>query len=110
MSTSTAVGSSPVADAANQFSQLALEWKSQSQYMSNTVQMAMLKPYQRIIGMGPLAVPLILRELDCEPNQWFWALEAITGEDPVPASAAGKVREMAKAWIEWGQARGMYPK
>ena len=39
--------------------------------------MAMLKPYQRIVGMG-LSVPLILEELRREPDQWFWALEAIT--------------------------------
>jgi hypothetical protein len=31
--------------------------------------MAMLKPYQRIIGMGGPAVPLILDELRREPGQ-----------------------------------------
>jgi hypothetical protein len=29
-------------------------------------------------------------ELQREPDQWFWALEAITRENPVPAEAAGK--------------------
>jgi hypothetical protein len=33
--------------------------------------MAMLPPYQQIIGMGPPAVPLILEELRREPDQWF---------------------------------------
>jgi hypothetical protein len=51
------------------------------------------------------AVPLILDGLRREPDHWFWALEAITDENPVPAEAAGKVREMAKAWIDWGQQR-----
>jgi hypothetical protein len=69
-------------------------------------QMATLKPYQRIIGMGSPAVPLILEELRREPDQWFWALEAITEENPVPPEAAGKVREMARAWIDWGQRQG----
>ncbi len=59
--------------------------------------MAMLKPYQRIVGMGLSTVPLILEELRREPDQWFWALEAITEENPVPPEAAGKVREMARA-------------
>jgi len=62
--------------------------------------MAMLKPYQRIVGMGLSAVPLILEELRREPDQWFWALEAITEENPVLPQAAGKVREMARAWID----------
>jgi len=69
--------------------------------------MAMLKPYQRIVGMGLSAVPLILEELRREPDQWFWALEAITEENPVPPEAAGKVREMARAWIDWGKRHGL---
>ena len=56
------------------FARLASEWKEQSLYLSNAAQMAMLKPYQRIIGMGAPAVSLILRELEREPDQWFWAL------------------------------------
>jgi hypothetical protein len=88
------------------FQRLAAEWKQQSRYLSNTAQMAMLKPYQRIIGMGSSAIPLILEELQREPDQWFWALEAITEEDPVPPQDAGKVRAMAQAWIEWGKQRG----
>ncbi len=74
--------------------------------MSNVAQMAMLKPYQQIIGMGELAVPLILEELQREPDQWFWALEMITQENPVPRQAAGKVRQMAEAWIAWGKEKG----
>jgi hypothetical protein len=56
------------------FQRLAAEWKEQTRFLSNSAQMAMLKPYQRIIGMGPPVVPLILDELRREPDQWFWAL------------------------------------
>jgi hypothetical protein len=89
------------------FQRLAAEWKAKSRHMSNTAQMAMLPSYQKIIGMGMDAVPLILEELQREPNQWFWALEAITEENPVPPEAAGKVRQMADAWVEWGRGRGL---
>ena len=91
------------------FQRLAAVWKQQSRYLSNTAQMAMLKPYQQIIGMGELAVPLILEELQREPDQWFWALEAITEQNPVPPEAAGKVRLMAQAWIDWGKKQGFLP-
>jgi hypothetical protein len=64
-------------------------------------------PYQRIIGMGISVVPLILEELRREPDQWFWGLEAITEENPVPPEAAGNVRAMARAWIQWGVDRDM---
>jgi hypothetical protein len=91
----------------NRFQQLSAEWKAKSHHMSNTAQMAMLRPYQRIIGMGLPAVPLILAELAQQPDQWFWALEAITGENPVPPEAAGNVRLMAQAWLDWGKTRGI---
>jgi hypothetical protein len=96
-------------DFRERFRRLAAEWKQQSRYLSNTAQMAMLKPYQRIIGMGFEAVPLILEELQRDPDQWFWALEAITEQDPVPTEAKGKVSLMAEAWVDWGKQRGLLP-
>ena len=96
----------PPAELRERFRRLAAEWKAQSRYLSNTAQMAMLQPYQRIIGMGAPAVPLLLEELEREPDLWFWALEAITEANPVPPEAAGKVRLMAQAWIEWGKQHG----
>ncbi|SIO60031.1 hypothetical protein SAMN05444166_6242 [Singulisphaera sp. GP187] len=92
---------------AERFQRLAAEWKQESRYLSNSAQMAMLKPYQRIIGMGAPVVPLILEELSREPDQWFWALEAITEQNPVPPEAMGKVRLMAQAWGLWGERQGV---
>jgi hypothetical protein len=89
------------------FQRLAAEWKEQTRFLSNSAQMAMLKPYQRIIGMGPPVVPFILDELRREPDQWFWALESITEQNPVPPEAMGKVRLMAQAWVLWGEQQGM---
>jgi hypothetical protein len=63
--------------------------------------MAMHPSYQRIIGLGPAALPLIFNELAREPDHWFWALKAITGEDPVPPSARGKLRKMTELWLQW---------
>jgi len=69
--------------------------------------MAMLQPYQHIIGMGMAAVPLILEELRREPHHWFWALEAITEQNPVPPEALGKIQRMADAWVDWGIRQGL---
>jgi hypothetical protein len=46
-------------DLQERFRTLADKWKEESQFMSNTVQMALLSPYQSIIGMGEAVVPLI---------------------------------------------------
>jgi hypothetical protein len=97
----------PERSVSERFQRLAAEWKEQSRYLSNSAQMAMLRPYQRIIGMGPPVVPLILEELRREPDQWFWALESITEQNPVPPEAMGKVRRMAEAWIRWGEQQGV---
>jgi hypothetical protein len=95
------------ADTRERFQRLAAEWKEKSRFLSNTAQMALLRPYQSIIGMGMPAVPLILEELQRDPDQWFWALEAITEENPARPEDAGNVRQMAKAWVEWGRQRGL---
>jgi hypothetical protein len=96
-------------DLRERFQRLAAEWKEKSRPMSNVAQMAMLRPYQKIIAMGWDAVPFILEELQREPDQWFWALEVITDENPVPPEAAGKVRQMAQAWVEWGKQHHLIP-
>src|SRR5947209_279660 len=95
------------AETRERFNRLAVDWKEKSRFLSNTAQMALLRPYQAIIGMGMPVVPLILEELQREPDQWFWALEAITEENPVPPEAAGNVRQMAQAWVKWGRQRGL---
>ena len=97
----------PVQEATvKRFHRLAREWREQSRHLSNHAQIAMLRPYQRIIGMGMPAVPLILEELRSEPDPWFWALEAITDDNPVPPEAAGIVPLMAQAWVDWGRQQG----
>ena len=89
------------------FEKLKQEWKSKTKYMSNSAQMATVWPYQQIIGMGRPALPLILKELERETDHWFWALEAISGENPVPAEQAGQVENTAKAWTQWGRQQGL---
>ncbi len=98
--------STPEAGLKERFEQLRDQWKSQSQYLSNSAQVAMLWSYQQIIGMGPPVLPLILTELRRETDHWFWALEAISGENPMPTKSQGNVAEMTRAWIEWGLLKG----
>ena len=88
------------------FQTLVKEWKSRKSHSSSIEEMAMEMPYQQIVGLGPPAIPLLLRELEKEPDHWFWALHAITRDDPVPPASRGKISEMANAWIAWGKQRG----
>ncbi|MEX2119209.1 MAG: type II toxin-antitoxin system ParD family antitoxin [Pirellulales bacterium] len=88
------------------FEALSKEWKAQTRFMSSFTDMAMLPTYQRIIGLGPVAVPWLLQELENDPDYWFSALEAITGENPVPEELRGNLEGMAAAWLEWGRVHG----
>jgi len=88
------------------FQEYKKDWVSKTRHLSNTAQMALVFSYQRIIGLGPAVVPLILIELQKETDHWFWALEAITGENPVSKDDAGDMEASAEAWIKWGKANG----
>jgi len=89
-----------------QFQQCLSEWKSESQFLSSSVKMAMLHSYQRIIGLGPAVIPLILIELARDPDHWFWALEALTGENPAANCPPGDITSMTNAWLAWGSEQG----
>lgn len=89
------------------FRSLASAWREAVGPSSSVSHMAMHPAYQQIIGMGPEAVPLLLKELQREPNHWFWALAAITGENPVSEAHKGMVPRMAEDWVRWGRERGL---
>lgn len=93
-------------DIEHEFNELARQWKAERRATSFSSAMAMQPAYQRIIGLGRRALPLILRELEKELDHWFWALKAISGEDPVPPQSRGKMREMRNAWLKWGREKG----
>jgi hypothetical protein len=91
-------------DIATQFSDLVREWKEETWSFSSVKRRVIHSAYLKIIGMGPVAIPLLLKELRSQPDHWFHALEAITRQDPAPAGA--NMKEIAQAWIDWGEKRG----
>lgn len=88
------------------FQRLASQWQEETLFVSSTTKMCTHPAYLQIIGMGPAAVPLLLRELERQPNHWFWALHAITGADPVDPRDRGNVERMTRAWLRWGTDQG----
>ena len=85
------------------FSSLEKEWKESTSMLSSITEIVMHPSYQQIIGMGPTAITLILLSMSREPHHWFWALSAITGENPVPIEHRGKIKQMTEAWMGWGK-------
>lgn len=89
------------------FSKLRDAWKAETRYTSSALELITNKHYQRIIGLGPKVIPLILAALAAEPDHWSWALQALTGENPVQPEDSGNLPKMAQAWLAWAKARGL---
>lgn len=91
------------------FRALVREWKSCRTASSSISEITQHLAYQKIIGMGKRAVPLILKQLSLEgdePAHWFRALHVITLEQPVSHADRGNTIKMARAWLEWGKRNG----
>ena len=95
------------AELAQKFHRLVEQWRQETMHLSSYTDKLTHIAYYQIIGMGPAAVPLILRELQQRGGHWFLALTAITCEDPIRAEDAGNVQKMRQAWLEWGKRRGL---
>jgi hypothetical protein len=91
-------------DEERKFRRLADQWLRETEHASSVKKACMHPSYQRIIGMGPAVVPYLLRELEQNPDHWFWALNAITEEDP--ARAEDSLDGAKDAWLQWGREKG----
>lgn len=88
------------------FNELLNDWRSQRSGASSfSGSNATLPSYQFIIGMGEKVLPYILRELSKKDEDWYWALKAISREDPVPEEYRGQRKMMRQLWLEWGKTK-----
>jgi hypothetical protein len=91
-------------DLARRFGELAAQWRDET-FGSSMIQDIVMHPaYQHIIGMGPAALPLLLREMRDSHDYWFWALTAIAGRDV--ADGAEDEDDARTRWLQWGRDQG----
>lgn len=93
------------------FAQLVKHWHIERGITSSLSEMVLCPSYLEIIGMGEKALSLILAQIRYEgddPDHWFTALEAITGEDPVPEDAYGDTVKMAEVWLSWAEENNVW--
>jgi hypothetical protein len=89
------------------FHALVAEWKASRGHTSSINAWARLPAYQAIIELGAAVIPLLLRELETNPDHWFRALKELTGENPVPLESRANISDMAKHWLAWGKEKGL---
>jgi hypothetical protein len=91
------------------FQSLLKQWRAERGVSSSITEGVLCLAYQGIVGMGERAIRLIITQLHTEgndPDQWFWALQAITGKNPAKPEDQGDFRKMAQAWLEWAESEG----
>jgi hypothetical protein len=94
-------------DLADEFQNLANQWKRDTLAISSVSEIVMHPAYQRIMSMGKQALPLILQQLRRELDHWFYALEFIAGTDGKDvAKGADTLEDARSAWLEWGYRHG----
>jgi hypothetical protein len=89
------------------FRELSENWERETGSLSSLSKRVMNRNYQAIVGMGEQVVPILLRDLRDNRRDWFWALSAITRENPIDRADAGRVDRMIAAWIDWGKKKRM---
>lgn len=87
------------------FKKLADQWKRDTAHLSIVSQRLRHPAYSCIMQMGISAIPLILEELERQPDHWFYALTQLTQENPIPVDFDGTVADAADLWISWGRNR-----
>jgi len=92
------------------FREEADKWKVDTMHSSSTAKMISHPSYLRIIGLardfrkGDIE-RLLLEELESDPDHWFDALEAITGQNPVRPE--DDFDASVDAWLDWGRREGI---
>jgi hypothetical protein len=96
----------PAASIKDEFERLAAEWENAVSYHSSTTVRNSHPAYQKIIGLGPAVVPLLLRDMEQNHTHWFHALRQLTGANPVATASAGNIPEIVQAWLRWAKDHG----
>lgn len=90
----------------SEFRELAEQWYVDTLHLTAYWEIVLHPAYQNIIGLGRDVIPFILLELKDFQAEWFWALQALSRENPVTSEIEGNRSEMAKVWLSWGKRKG----
>lgn len=88
-----------------EFEQLADHWRRDTQHLSQISKKVAHPAYFRIMGMGEVAVPLLLEALRDRPAHWFAALQATANANPVIYGA--NPAQAREAWLQWGRSNNL---
>ena len=85
------------------FEREVFQWRRETRFLSSVHDITSHPSYRRIMSFGRRAIPLILRDLELNGGEWYFALRKLTGQHPVCNADRGYVKRMNEAWLEWGR-------
>jgi hypothetical protein len=93
-----------------QFRYLADLWRRETENLSSITRIVAHSAYQKIIEIGKRnrqsVIRLILTDLDKQRSFWAVALNAISGDNPVPPDHIGNPSKVREDWLKWGKRHG----
>lgn len=93
-------------DFVTRFHRLVRVWRSETAHCSSLDTKFSHPAYVEIVGMGRKVIPLIIAEIQRQPDWLFGALPEITGEDPIADADRGDLDAMISSWVQWASRRG----
>ena len=79
------------------------QWLDETKYNSN-ISSSMQHPlYSKILSLGDIIVPFLIMDLRENKTHWFYALTALTGENPILKEHSGQVDNMIADWVKWAE-------
>ena len=87
------------------FNSIKEMWWSETKNISIPSEKYKNKYYQEIINFGKNIIPYLLEDLDTPNGDWIYALNKITGENPVKSENIGQFHKMKQDWINWSKNR-----
>lgn len=83
------------------FSMLKSVWENDTIFSSSISEITNHPAYYAVIKLGREIIPLIIQDLQTTNNHWFYALEILTGENPIRPEHRGNIEQMKNDWIDW---------
>jgi len=91
------------------FREQADKWDRETGHISSPAQRFAHPSYMAILGMAnedkSQVIDLLLRDMQQNRREWFWALSYLTQENPITRKEAGSLDRMIDAWVRWGRER-----
>jgi hypothetical protein len=99
-----------VEDIETEFQREAEVWAKETAHLSSPQQRFQHPSYTTILEMAKdnryQVIRLMLEDMQANRREWFWALKALTHENPVDQKDSGYKDKMISAWVRWGRRQG----